>query len=611
MTRILSALIVTALAVAGFITCTSTPVPVADDDAMTQPEVAPPPRPAPHPFVDPPPLSKESWQLPDYGRAEPSFPWLPDEDREGSRSIGTVTAGYLVNSRPLPLPHPHMQILPRQFERSMQYSGDAMIELVDDAAYYVAEKYPDSPLYVGNFGRQGGGNIPHSVSHNNGRDADIAFFVLDEDGDPTKPPDLLSMDSRGKFIGASDSDDDHGEYEDLFLQFDAPRNWRFVEGLIESEAADIQYIFVSRPLQRLLLEEARRQGASAQTRQIARALLIQPGGNAQPHDDHFHIRIHCSPRDLAAGCRERGRAGPTFQADRSHAQATIEQARALLDDDDAELRRTAIRRLEVMDDRSSKEGIANLIDDPAPKVRIAAIRALRDHPPSSPLLITQLEHETDPQVLAELTDALVELNQDDSAPLIALLNSDHRVSLNPTDSIAVSALVADTLARLHNPAAVPELIAALEDAEPSARVSIAQALRSLTNHRFATNAEVRDDDHLNELVAQWSGWWDEHEDKEHEEWLIAGFRSADFNVESLDETDVWELCRAISDDHHLNFNAQRILKEISGQSPGSFQWHPHDASFYWRRWFERRQDDYSVPPIPTELSTADGYTQPP
>lgn len=590
---------------------------VRDDDSVHVPEPAVEPEPVPPPFVDPPSLTAESWPLPDYGVANPRFPWLPDEDRSTSRSIGTVTGGYLVNSRPLPLPHPHIQILPRQFERSLQYSSDSMIELVEDAANHVAREYPESTLYVGNFGRQGGGNIPHSVSHNSGRDADIAFFVLDEDGEPTAPPDLLPLDHRGRFVGAeveSNEDAEDGEdedYSDLVLQFDTPRNWKFIEGLIESDAAELQYIFVSNPLRRMLLEEARRQDADWQTRQIASQVLVQPGGNTLPHDDHFHIRIHCSSSDLAAGCRERGRPGPTYQADRTKVRQTIRRAEELLHDDDPDLRRTAIRRLRILDAPGAHNSFIDKLDDPSPKVRIAAIRALRDHRPAASALDAKIPEESQPEVLAELASVLAELEPDSTSNLIGLLGSDHRIPLHPASSLPLSVPVADALARLEDPAAVPELIAALQEAEPTARVAIAQALRLLTNHRFAINSDLRDDTHHHRVVEQWTDWWDENQDRQRRDWLRDGFHHAGFSIDHLDRRDVWELCRAISADSHLNINAQQVLKEISGQSPGSLQWHPHDASFYWRRWFERRIDDLSLPPIPTELSTADGYTKPP
>lgn len=548
--------------------------------------------------------------MPGYGRFEPPFPLLPDENDDRSRSVGSVTEGHLVGGRAVPIPHPHLAFLPRQFERRLIYTGDPMVELLEDAAAHVGAAYPEAVIYLGNFSRRGGGNIPHSVSHNSGRDADIAFFVTDENGDPAVPPDLLPMDDQGRYIGADDEGDEEGERADLILHFDLPRNWRFVEGLIESEAADIQYIFVSNPLRRMLLKEGRRQNASAQTLRRARSVLVQPGGQALPHNDHFHLRIHCTARDIASGCRERGRPGPTFSADHGKADRVIATAEALLDSDHPHWRRTALLRLAMLDGHDLHERFLGGLDDPDPTVRAAAARAVASKPFAAEALAARLSEEDSPQVIAELIDGLTHHGDHAVEPLIAALQRDELLPLGPGAFQKVPALAADALARLERPEPVPHLIEALGEAAPSSRPAIAQALRILTNHRFASDAELADPERLEAAVQAWSSWYDDHGNLDRTQWLAMGFRDAGFDVDDLGKNDVWELCRAIEDARHLNFNAQRTLQRISGQSTPSLQWDPYDASFFWRRWFERRQNAFDLPPIPEELSTADGYNPP-
>lgn len=590
---------------------TSSPSPAADTTAKDEIHTvsAPPdPEPKPPPFIDPPPPTVESWEIPGYGQYEPPFPYLPDESRQVSRSVGTVTDGHLVGGQSLPLPHPHLRVLPRQFERYLLYAGTPMIELVVDAANHVGDEFPDSTVPVGNFSARGGGDIPHSVSHNSGRDADIGFFVTDEYGEPASAPDLLSMDEQGRFVGA---ELDETDYPELVLHFDVTRNWRLVEGLIESEAADLQYIFVSRPLRQMLLDEGRRQDTSTHILQIARSVLVQPS-NSQPHDDHFHVRIHCTPRDVASGCRETGRPGPTHRPDITQAARTVDRATDLLDDDDPRWRRTAVQRLALLDDHHDQHRrFIELLDDPDARVRAVAARALRDYPPAVEALETALEKETAPRAFAEVVDALAHHGPQTAPTLLTALERDQHIDFGPTGAISTTALVADALARLEYAEAVPKLIDALATDDRAERVAIAHALRLLTNHRFGSSDALRDDRQFEAVVDAWSQWWSEYGELERRQWLVAGFQRAGFDVEDLDTTDVWELCRAISDTHHLNFNAQRVLKRLSGQSPGSLQWDPYDANFYWRRWFERRQDALQLPPIPAELSTADGYTKPP
>ena len=588
-------------------TCSTTPEPKPTEGAAALEPVVEP-APAPPPFVDPPSPTLGRWTVPDYGLDHPRFPYLPGEERHHSLSVGTVTEGFLVNSSPLPRPHPHLHILPRQFERHLLYSSDEMVALLEDAAAHLGEVYPDAVIPLGNFGRQGGGSIPHSVSHNSGRDGDIGFFVLDADGNPTSSPGLLSMDSDGWHIGAEPEDSEESQ---VILQFDVSRNWRLIEGLLQSNAAELQYIFVSNPLRRMLLEEARRQGASTATIRKASALLVQPGGMARPHDDHFHLRIHCTPRDFAAGCRENGRRGPTFEPDLRLARAAVDQAASLLDDDDPEIRVTAIRRLALLDEHNRLTSrILEHIDDDHPAVRGAAIRAVRDHRPALEPLLTRLEVEEHGAVFAELVAALADRGPDVAPALLTAMAAERPIDLGGAGSLSTTIIIADALARLEYAPAVPTLIDLLAEESPAARPVIAQSLNLLTNHRFASPPTLRDRHQADTEVERWQRWWTDHHDTPRSDWLIAGFQEAGFDVETLGNRDVWELCRAIDEPYFLNFNAQRSLMRISGHSPDSLGWDPYDANFFWRRWFERRQDTLSIPPVPEELSTAGGYTPP-
>lgn len=591
--------------VGGFVTCTTAgPVVPAEDPVVV--DIAPP-QPEPPPYIPPPEMSAESWSMPDYGRFDPPFPYFPDEDTTSSRSVGDVVSGHLINSQPLPLPHPHMAILPRQYQRHLHYTSDSMIALLEDAVAHVAEEFPDSVLYLGNFGRQGGGNIPHSVSHNNGRDADLAFYVVDEDGEPAHKPDLLRFDENGRFVGA---DLEETNFPDLVLVFDAARNWRLVEGLIESDAAHIQYIFVSNPLRRMLLEEGRRQNASAQTLRIARSVLVQPG-DALPHDDHFHLRLHCSALDKASGCVERGRPGPTYRADFRQFRQVLSQAEELLTDEHPYWRRNALLRLALFDDHGLDRRVVELLDDPDPGVRVAALRALQDHRFSDEALALRLDEEENPQVFAEVVATLARRGPGAVEPLTRALSRDFRIHFGSAASLSTTALVADALARLEDPAPVPHLIDLLPEVDEATRNQLIGALRILTNHSFAQLERVGDEDYVDQKVQAWIRWWEEHGQLDRDQWIALGFQRAGFDVDGIHRQAVWELCRAISAEPHLNFNAQRALMRLSGRNVASLGWHPHDASFYWRRYFEDRQDSLNIPPIPSELSTAAGYTPPP
>jgi penicillin-insensitive murein endopeptidase len=52
----------------------------------------------------------------------------------------------------------------------------------------------------------------------------------------------------------------------------------------------------------MLLAEADRVRAPAAARERFAMVSCQPG---TPHDDHIHLRLYCSPDDIAAGCLDK------------------------------------------------------------------------------------------------------------------------------------------------------------------------------------------------------------------------------------------------------------------------------------------------------------------
>ncbi|MBA2661465.1 MAG: HEAT repeat domain-containing protein [Bradymonadaceae bacterium] len=568
-------------------------------DAVKERAVAPakPARVLP-PVIDPPALASEVWQMPDTEQRRPRFPYLPGEDRGPSRSIGDVVDGYLVDSASIPLPHRHMAVLPVQFQRRLIFTTDAMVALIEEAAGHVAEAFPESIVYLGNFSAEGGGDIPYSVSHNSGRDADVAFFSLDASGQPIVSPNLLPFDDQGVFVGEAQTDYVGQEYH-----FDVARNWKFVEGLMLSEAAQIQFIFVSNALRRMLLAEARRAKATREVLARAEAMLLQPGG-ALPHNDHFHIRIFCSEIDVRSGCKNGGRAAPGFRPYSAERQQTIAQARKLLVAELAEERVVAVQRLAVMEATASAREIAGLLDDEDPRVRAASARALANLGTGADALAKRLGREEHPYALVEIVDALGQLGGTTSSnALTAFLSTPHRVRLVDTLELDARAIAANALVRLEDPRPVPALIAVLADDDGELRAQAAKALGILTNHSFGADWRAADELERAQAIEAWRGWYAKHQRMSRDQWLALGFQQAGLQVAQLSAQYVWEICKAISHDDHLSYNAQRVLMRIAGREANSLSWSKTDASFYWRRWFERRWQQYGAPQIPAELST--------
>lgn len=177
------------------------------------------------------------------------------------------------------------------------YSGtdDLVGGLIETCARLLQADARMRPLSVGDLSRPAGGRISAHLSHRSGRDADLLFFWAGADGEPRLTEDFVRFDARGR-----------ARYRGETVFFDTARNWALVRSLLaEPRFGDrVSSLYVSRPLRRLLLDQAARAGADKSLLARARVLLRQPGSPAGPHDDHFHLRIACSRKEAALGCRD-------------------------------------------------------------------------------------------------------------------------------------------------------------------------------------------------------------------------------------------------------------------------------------------------------------------
>jgi penicillin-insensitive murein endopeptidase len=554
--------------------------PTSNDRTIVE---TPPPAP---PMPEAPPDAPETWTLPAWAMTDPSFPFLPDDDRTVSRSIGGTTHGWLVNATRIARPHPHLAVLDVQNERDHDYTTDQMLGLVESAAAHVAERHPGSVLYLGNFSADGGGDIPQSVSHNNGRDADLAFFLVDEEGEAVVTDDLVPLDDDGKFVS------EDGEV----YRFDVPRNWALIEGLVEHGRGRIQYVFVSDALRDMLLDYAREQGADRSVVRHAGIILHQPGG-ALPHNDHFHVRVYCSEVDVASGCVDRGRKVPGYERHAAARRDAAKRARGFLDHAEDDVRLAAVRRLQLLDDRGSAEAIAGRLSDESPAVRVAATRTLAQLGKGERAIADQLSREADPHVRGEMVWALGDFGSPFAVKKLTALLDDARELELAGDELDQRVLVSDVLAVAEDPRPVPALIGLTRDEDPRVRRRAHRALQMLTNHDPAPEEGG--------LAAAWKAWHERHGNESRDQWLAAGFRAHGFEVPRLAVRHVWELCKAVLEADYLSYNAQRVLMRLSRRTPASLSWPKTDANFYWRRWFERRCGRLGCPPVPDGMSTLD------
>lgn len=217
----------------------------------------------------------------------------PSESRaQGSLSVGLPMDGSLRRGEVLPRKGRGYELSETTRRRKARFGVHELVMLIKQAAFEVARRHQGSVVVVGDLSSRTGGDIEHHGSHQNGRDVDFLFYLTTRSGKPVVNRTFVAIDPNGF------STDPPMKY-----RFDAERNWSLVEALLESEHAVVQYIFVSKTIEKLLLDHAEAAGASPRILSMARQVMRQPGG--KPHVDHFHVRIYCPDEDRS-DCRDVG-----------------------------------------------------------------------------------------------------------------------------------------------------------------------------------------------------------------------------------------------------------------------------------------------------------------
>ena len=222
-------------------------------------------------YVEPPPP-------PSRRSVRRAFP-LRDGHRPAGRgdARGRPQEGTLRDGIPLPrMAGIHL----RRPERA--WGTERLVAMLLDAVAAVRMVHPDTgDIAVGDMSARDGGPLPGHHSHQNGLDADVAYYTLDDvterDFQDVTPADL-----------------------------DAARTWTFFEALLDS--GHVQFLFVDWDLQQPLYEYAREHAAPRwRTAAALKRVFQYPEASWIPtgiirhepnHLDHVHIRIK-DPEGLA------------------------------------------------------------------------------------------------------------------------------------------------------------------------------------------------------------------------------------------------------------------------------------------------------------------------
>lgn len=279
--------------------CNRATTPAPSDEAAADP----PPSVAPN---DPSPVADAGAE----GDAAADAPTVPPEPEipgggpdpltlaeDHSTSVGGPNHGSLQGGVPLPLHGPGYRFSPIKDPES-RYGTVELVAALVRASAVVAQEMPGHDMTFGDLGREQGGDIDGHASHRAGRDVDIYFYMKDEEGNPFVPAKAIPLDPDGKGFDFGDLTD---ETDDVAVEIDVPRTWRFMQALLSDDALAIQRIYVVEHIRKMLLDEAIERVAPDDVIASFEALTCQP---RFPHDDHMHVRAFCSAQDIAGGCED-------------------------------------------------------------------------------------------------------------------------------------------------------------------------------------------------------------------------------------------------------------------------------------------------------------------
>ncbi|WP_437278962.1 penicillin-insensitive murein endopeptidase [Sorangium sp. So ce375] len=247
-------------------------------------------------------------------------------------SIGVPHHGVITDAVELPAQGAGYRLLRSNGAR---WGTAGLVAAVQRAAADVARARPGGePLLVGDLSARYGGATRGHRSHRTGRDADLLLYALTPDGRPVRSPGFVAFGPDG-LARISDGTADPAPSRPgapQYVRLDVEREWLLVKSLVRSPDAHVQWLFVARWLEALLIEYARALGEDPELIWYAESVLLQPG-DSTPHADHIHLRVACTPDDFLSGCLGGGPQWPWLPAaPQLVAPSDGDLAAALLDD---------------------------------------------------------------------------------------------------------------------------------------------------------------------------------------------------------------------------------------------------------------------------------------
>jgi penicillin-insensitive murein endopeptidase len=214
-------------------------------------------------------------------------------------TVGAPNNGVLTEAIELPV---RGEGFVRYRPQSSHYFGrPALVRALETAASSVARARPGgAPLSIGDLSAATGGRIPGHDSHRTGRDVDLLFMVTTPAGASVPSPGFVRFGGDGlAYVQES------GQY----VRLDVERQWLLLRSLLTSSEIGVQFMFVCREVEALLIDHARALGEPDALVWQAETVMLEPSDSLS-HDDHVHLRVACAADEVVGGCTG---GGPRWQ----------------------------------------------------------------------------------------------------------------------------------------------------------------------------------------------------------------------------------------------------------------------------------------------------------
>jgi penicillin-insensitive murein endopeptidase len=495
---------------------------------------------------------------------------------KGSISVNTITSGFLVNGKELPLKGKHHEVMEVQARRGTNFGTDELVRMIKKASKSVNKKYPGSTLYVGNISKGGGGDVPWSSSHNAGRDVDIAFYLLDRNGNQFPMKDLIKLDWKGISVEPE-------EVKGLY-RFDLKRNWELIKYVITDEKIPVQWIFVARPLKRMLIEYAAKKKKEPKwIIEKASTVLAQPL-DAKSHNDHFHMRLFCSADDILDGCKNLGTDHSWKPDPLEKYEERKSELLKMLKSRSSQVRADALFVLGKLKEADTVENIARLLDDSEIKVRKAALMSIieigEDHIASR--IFDVLKKNNDPEIALLGCEALATINIPYAEKISIWINllDDRRLFKYReefySEDFTFKEKAVHVLSYSDSKTSAGALIKAMKGESELMISMIHEALTKLTNQDAVAESGIIPSQEKNikatpeKVTELWEEWWEKNRNKSRDAWIVAGFKKANYPVKKLDRKNIKIIREALKESGFLSYNAKSSIRKILGKVPENY-----------------------------------------